>query len=136
MSERFRRTLPPHPDLDQQKKLAKELLRAFRAGDSEALERVQNQLPDKKRIALTDARFVLAREYGFASWKDLRGHIEAPSPAEPSGHDAFREAIEKRDAHRVRTLLEQHPELRAAIDDPVFSARIWANAGAAAQLHS
>ena len=33
MSSAFRRTLPARPDLDQQKKLAKELLRAFRAGD-------------------------------------------------------------------------------------------------------
>ncbi|MEX1257745.1 MAG: hypothetical protein WEG36_09010 [Gemmatimonadota bacterium] len=68
MSERFRPTLPPHPDFDQQKKLAKELLRAFRAGKVEAQARISEQLPGKVRITLADAQFVLAREYNFGSW--------------------------------------------------------------------
>ena len=76
MSSAFRRTLPARPDLDQQKKLAKELLRAFRAGDPEAIARMRAELPDKTQLSLADAQFVLAREYGFASWRGLRDHIE------------------------------------------------------------
>ena len=69
MSSAFRRTLPAHPDLAQQKKLAKELLRAFRGGDREAIVRMRAELPDKTEISLADAQFVLAREYGFSSWR-------------------------------------------------------------------
>ena len=73
----FRRTLPPRPNLEQQKKLAKDLIDAFRAGDSEAVARIRAELPDKKSIALADAQFVLAREYGFASWRELKQRIES-----------------------------------------------------------
>ena len=38
----------PHPSLEQRKKQAKELLRALRAGDRAALERVRRHLPDKE----------------------------------------------------------------------------------------
>ena len=66
-----RRTLPAHPSLEQQKKLAKDLLAAFRAGDPTAQARVRAELPDKQRIGLTSAQYVLAREYGFATWAML-----------------------------------------------------------------
>jgi len=121
MSDRFRRTLPSHPHLDQQKTLAKELLRAFRAGDAEALARVRERLPDKSRITLSDAQYVLAGEYGFEGWKELRRHILDAGRSEEVPREAFRAAIGARDATRVRRLLERHAELRAAIDDPVFS---------------
>ena len=47
MSSAFRRTLPARPDLEQQKTLAKELLRAYRAGDRDAIARMRAELPDK-----------------------------------------------------------------------------------------
>src|SRR5438552_3134744 len=72
----FGRTLPARADLEQQKKLAKQLLAAFRGGDTEAQARVRDALPDKQRIVLADAQFVLAREYGFANWSALREQIE------------------------------------------------------------
>jgi hypothetical protein len=58
--------------LEQQKKLAKELLDAFRRGEPEAQTRIRSVLPDKARIALADAQFVLARENGFPSWAALK----------------------------------------------------------------
>ena len=86
----FRRTLPARADSEQQKKLAKELLAAYRRGDSEAQARVRAELPDKMRIVLADAQFVLAREYGFANWVALGDHIErlslerlSPEPTQP-----------------------------------------------------
>ena len=67
MSSPFSRSLPDRPDLGQQRKQAKELLKSFTVGNAEAGARVRAVLPDKKRITLADAQLVLAREYGFAS---------------------------------------------------------------------
>jgi hypothetical protein len=53
MSSAFRRTLPARPDLDQQKKLAKELLRAYRGGDRDAIARMRAELPDKTEIGVS-----------------------------------------------------------------------------------
>src|SRR5690606_34504983 len=41
------RTLPPNASLEQQRKLAKDLLNAWRAGEAAARERVRHRLPDK-----------------------------------------------------------------------------------------
>lgn len=121
MSSQYSRSLPSRPDFDQQRKLAKELLRSFRAGDDEAVERVRAALPNKPQIALADAQFVLAREYGFANWAALKAHIEARSQesrtADQRVHDAFR----NRDANQVRRLLSDNPALRRMIDEPVFA---------------
>ena len=116
-----RRSLPPHPSFEQQKKLAKELLKSYRAGDPEAVDRIREHLPDRDGISLADAQFVLAREYGFRSWKALRSHIERTTTAVPgSVRDEFRAAFEAGRADRVRRLFERHPEARALIDAPVF----------------
>ena len=77
MSSPFGRSLPSRPDLSQQKKLAKELLESFASGNAEALARVRSELPDKRKIALADAQFVLAREYGFENWAALKQYIES-----------------------------------------------------------
>lgn len=81
------RSLPAVPDLEQQKKQARELLDAARARDPAALRRFRvhhprlSALPDHEwppsRLALHDAQLVLAREYGFPSWPKLKAHIEA-----------------------------------------------------------
>ena len=118
------RRLPPNPSLEQQKKLAKELLSGFRADDPAARERIRRQLPNKKRIGLADAQFTLAREYGFQAWADLKTHVEAASGSgralPESIHEAFSRAFEARDAAAVRDLLERHPAARPLIDAPLF----------------
>ena len=121
MSSAFRRTLPARPDLDQQKKLAKELLRAFRAGDAEAAARMRAELPDKTELSLTDAQYVLAREYGFASWRELRDRIERQAAAQLPPIERFKRAVQEGDARSLRTVLEQHADVRAKIDAPIFS---------------
>ena len=121
MSSAFRRTLPARPDLDQQKKLAKELLRAFRAGDPEAIARMRAELPDKTQLSLADAQFVLAREYGFASWRELRTNIEQQLAEQRPPVERFKRAVQGGDAKTVRELLEKHREVRAVIDAPIFS---------------
>ena len=116
----FRRSLPSRPDLDHQKKLAKELLRAFQEGDADAQARVRKELPDKPVIALADAQFVLAREYGFDSWARLREHIEERTAETQSPAEQMHGALQKGDAHAVRRLLGQHAEMRALVNEPLF----------------
>jgi hypothetical protein len=116
----FRRTLPPRPNLEQQKKLAKDLIDAFRADDSEAVARIRAELPDKKSIGLTDAQFVLAREYGFASWRELKHHIESLAADELPLLERFKKAVRDRDARALRRLAPERDALRAIINEPVF----------------
>jgi hypothetical protein len=120
MSSPYSRTLPPRPDLAQQSTQAKELLERFADGDPEARDRVRAALPDKQRITLADAQFVLAREYGFVSWADLKRHIESVADTRSTielVHDAFG----RRDAAAVRRILASNAELRGRINDPLFS---------------
>jgi len=72
--------------LEQQKKQARELLRALRHGDTAALQRLRThhlrwaQADDVtvcREIALHDAQFVIAREQGFASWTKLKAYAES-----------------------------------------------------------
>jgi hypothetical protein len=81
------RTLPNRPNLDQLKRQAKELLKAYRSGDRDARQLFERQLgsaifraieePGARRPVLADALTVLAREYGFASWPKLKQHVES-----------------------------------------------------------
>jgi ankyrin repeat protein len=112
----FRRTLPAHANLEQQKKLAKELLSAFRQDDAEARDRIRVQLPDKERIVLADAQFVIAREYGFESWTALKQHIDAQLPP----NERFRQAVHTGDAAALRQLSSHRAELRDVINAPIF----------------
>jgi ankyrin repeat protein len=121
MSSPFSRVLPSNPDLAQQGRQAKELLARFAAGDSESQARVRAALPDKQRITLADAQFVIAREYGFVNWPALKQHIESVTQAGQSPVARMHEAFNRRDARAVRQLFESHPELRARIDEPAFS---------------
>jgi ankyrin repeat protein len=120
MPSAFRRTLPARPDLEQQKKLAKDLLHEFRAGDREAVARMRAELPDKTDLSLADAQFVLAREYGFASWRELRNRIAKKAAEQLPPIERFKRAVQDADAKSVRTLLAQHEDVRANIDAPIF----------------
>ncbi len=117
----FRRSLPSDPDLDQQKKQAKDLLRAFEANEPDARKRVRAALPDKPLIALADAQFVLAREYGFDSWPALKRHIEDYRRDKRSPVERLHDAFGRCDARAVRQVLQSHPEFRARINDPAFA---------------
>src|SRR5215469_2835858 len=75
--------LPERANVEQLKKQAKSLLHAARSQDPAALRRFQATLASRSlnqdTIALHDAQFVIAREYGFKSWNDLREHVEERS---------------------------------------------------------
>lgn len=120
MASPFRRVLPARVDLAQQKRLAKELLHAFAGGDPEAVARVRAALPDKPRIVLADAQFVLAREYGFHDWGALKRHIDDRVAAARAPHEQMHDAMQRRDAAAVGRLLAQHAEFRPLVNAPLF----------------
>ena len=81
--------LPDRPNSIHLKKQAKDLLRAYRSGDPDAIARFGRALPSARNLSpddivsrafrLHDAQSCIAREYGFASWDDLTTHVEAQS---------------------------------------------------------
>jgi ATP-dependent Clp protease adapter protein ClpS/tetratricopeptide (TPR) repeat protein len=86
--------LPARPDLAQERRRAKDLLKAIRSGDDAAIARFRSHHPrladltpgkPTANVKLSDAQWVIAREYGFASWSSLKAHIEQVSgrPASP-----------------------------------------------------
>jgi Domain of unknown function (DUF1835) len=84
MSEADRAARPSSPspqqhfrlNLEQQKNRAKDLLRAAKAGDARALERMAAQRGSAQPIKLADAQFTIARELRLQSWSRLKEHIQ------------------------------------------------------------
>jgi ATP-dependent Clp protease adapter protein ClpS/tetratricopeptide (TPR) repeat protein len=76
--------LPDKPDLEQERKRAKDLLKALRHNDRDAIARFRSHHPRFGELAalraadvkLSDAQWVIAREYGFPSWPSLKETIE------------------------------------------------------------
>src|SRR5687768_16469182 len=106
---RPRRTLPPHPSLEQLKKQAKNLRDAFRAGEPDAIAEVnaaiRSPAPTADSFALHDAQLALARSYGYASWSKLKAHVDGVTVARLS------EAVNAGDLPAVRALLKAAPDL-------------------------
>ena len=88
--------LPVRTDLTQLRRRAKDLLRAAKAGDPEALARIRAV---SDRVQLSSAQLALAREHGFAGWPRLKREVER------------REILTSRDLTRLRALLAEEPEL-------------------------
>jgi hypothetical protein len=72
-----------HPDLDQLKRQARELLEAYRASSAAAIAEVgaYHRAATRETFALHDAQFVLARSYGFESWPKLKAAIDGVTAA-------------------------------------------------------
>jgi hypothetical protein len=71
--------LPDRPDLAQLRRQARELQRAVRVGDPDALAHVREhatRAAPSPTYALSAAQLVLARHYGFASWPKLLAFVE------------------------------------------------------------
>jgi hypothetical protein len=68
------RRLPDHPNVDQLKHQAKDLLHNIRQGEPSALAALRKHHPgtlDPGSVQLADAQLVLARTYGAPSWARL-----------------------------------------------------------------
>jgi hypothetical protein len=113
------RELPQKPSLEHLKKQAKDLLQAFEQGESVALERFRS-LTASASPRLSDAQHVIARDYGFATWPKLKEHVEAVTRA-LYPHEMLAAAVRASDAGRVARVLEQHSELKAQINEPMYN---------------
>ncbi len=86
------RTLPARADADQLRRQAKELLRAWRTQDANALARAAgHRLHSPPR--LTDAQHVIARELGQPSWPKLMQAIEVQQASALSEADFERRVL-------------------------------------------
>ena len=120
--------LPPHPNLEQYKKLAKDLQRACKLGDEAVRdwaarwggERVARQWQkirkSDERMAsctLAGAQFFVARCHGFTSWKKFAQHLEALQRANSpvSKFESAADAIVNGDLTTLEKLLNENPEL-------------------------
>lgn len=116
------RGLPPHPHLDVPKQQARDLLAQAKTKSADALDRARRRHPRfhaadddviADRLKLSDAQLVIAREYGFSSWTQLKRRITGNTAAQ-----LIDKAIRANDAAGVTQLLTAYPNL---LDVPVVS---------------
>lgn len=84
--------LPARPNLEHLRNQAKDLLKAYRSGDPSAIARFRESLPrysdltddDLARLSLSlgDAQRVVATEYGFSGWLQMRQFVERKDGAD------------------------------------------------------
>jgi ankyrin repeat protein len=97
--------------LDNLKKEAKRWLKALRAGDASARERLRRANPKAPRVAgLRDVQHALAREGGHDSWIALTRDVDARSGAS-SPLESLLRAAGRGDADVVARLLDEKPSL-------------------------
>jgi hypothetical protein len=110
------RGLPERPHLDVPRRESRELLARWRAGDPEALARIRQRHPKFARadapavaaaaLRLSDAQLVIAREYGFAHWAELKQRVDANTIAR-----ALADAIRADDRDAAVRLVRAQPAL-------------------------
>ncbi|MCY2967261.1 MAG: ankyrin repeat domain-containing protein [Planctomycetota bacterium] len=126
---------PQRPNLAHFKYQAKDLLKSHRAADARALSRIRQSLPRSQNATddaiarspfqLSDALFVIAREYGFDDWPALKRHLStggqiSASLEPPLDLEPFKTAVKAGDAQEVRRHLSQNAKLCERINDPMF----------------
>jgi ankyrin repeat protein len=122
------KSLPSRPSLEQLKKQAKDYLQFIGSRDLEAMRRIREFHPDysklsepaleKVQFSLADAQLALAREYGFASWAKLKGHVEMLAASQDPAV-ALQAAVLADDIVRTAELLKNFPVLRERINQPL-----------------
>jgi hypothetical protein len=113
------RALPARPSIESLRKQAKKLAREVAAGDAAAVARVRVHQPDAELpLSHRDAQLVLAREYGFAGWQDLREEVlkRTGKGLEWAAVQAER-AIHDNDVERLTQLLADYPALLSWRDE-------------------
>ncbi|HET9831202.1 MAG TPA: hypothetical protein VFP91_05825, partial [Vicinamibacterales bacterium] len=105
-------------NLEQQRKLAKDLIRSARGGHAAALARLQAVRSDAgtlpRSFKLADAQLAVAREAGFESWPTFVAKLQERDV------DAFRGAVERADIPRIQQLITLS-HVRKRINDPMFA---------------
>jgi len=123
------KSLPSRPNLEQLKNQAKDLLKASHSNDREALRRIRENHPDYAntpetevralKISLSDAQLVIAREYGFASWPELKAHVESLLLETSDPLELFHTAFKTDDAVMLRKLFQRFPQMKSKVNEPV-----------------
>lgn len=103
-------TSADRPDLRQLRIQAKDLVRAVRAADTDAIARVIPYVRTSSDFTLANAQLVIARENGFESWPRLKRELEGTAEAAKSPTSIFFEALESGDEDLVVELLSENPE--------------------------
>jgi ankyrin repeat protein len=105
-------------NLEQQRKLAKDLIRAARDGDAAALARLRAVRTDAgaptRSFKLADAQLAVAREAGFDSWPKLVTALQERDV------EAFRAAVQRGDVGRTQQLVALG-HVRKRVNDPTFA---------------
>jgi hypothetical protein len=116
-------TLSPRVTLEQARNHARELVKAFRARDHDALDRIRWNHPrfrgladadiQRRKFALADAQLVIARLHYFESWPELLHHIDALQTQDlhVMRFEAAADAIIMGAVPKLRALLLEDPEL-------------------------
>ncbi len=117
------RELPARPNLEQYKKQAKELQKAYRAADMEAMRRVRRNHPRFRKLseaefrsatfALADAQLVIAREHAFESWPKFTVYLQDLSRKDSpvSTFESAADAVVAGDLDTLARQLREDPAL-------------------------
>jgi ankyrin repeat protein len=100
--------LPAHPNLEQLRHQAKDLLHAAKRGDRDAIGRIEAV---SARITLAAAQLAVAREYGFASWTKLKEEVDARTLDLAQQADAFCAASLSHRPDRAARMLAATPQI-------------------------
>jgi len=131
--------LPPRPNLEHYRKLAKDLVKACQSAsiaawadrwmasllttwEGKSVDRAATEVEEfavktltraERRCVLADAQFVLARSHGFLSWAAFATHLDAlaNSDTETAAFEAGAEAVVRGDEAMLQQLLREHPGL-------------------------
>jgi ankyrin repeat protein len=129
--------LPPDADLRQLRNQAKDLRRAWKKGDTDAIRRIAQSHPRfsgltpaevaAARFVLADAQLVIARELGFDSWPKLKKHIDSLGQPATSLH----ELVTGPDMQALRNAIARDPESvnerNGAGLPPLYTAALYRN---------
>jgi ankyrin repeat protein len=115
------RDLPARPDLDQYRTQAKDLVKAWKAGDPPALARIRAHHPRlgalddgalrRAAFRLADAQWVIAREHGDESWPAFAARVAgAAGPKATPPLRLAEDAVVRGDAEALAAVLREHGE--------------------------
>ena len=101
------RSLPEHPHLDHLRRQAKDLLSAFLERQPDTVAEVDQLYrdADPATFALHDAQLVIARAYGFDSWRKLKAFVNGATVAR------LIEAVRAGDTSRVDAMLRARSDI-------------------------
>ena len=125
--------LPPNPSLEHLKSQAKQLLKGYKEGSVDALQRIRLFFPklsdatdaeiQNAAFGLQDAQLTSAREYGFASWTRLKEEVlhQEQVATETPAKDLLFQILRtpdhtQTDIQRVDELLTAEPSLVSVRD--------------------